>query len=220
VNVNDEINQRRIAYLYEAVICGSVRAAADKLNLNPSAVSRQISLLEAAVGGPLLERHSKGVKPTETGQLMLDYYRTFLAMAEDLREKLRETRGLERGHIKLAVGDGFISDLMSGPLQAFHKSHQGITLDVQTGGTAETIRHVSEDAAHIGMVYNPSSDSRIRSRISAVRPLCAIVRAGHPLSNLPKPPDITQVSSWPVVMKPLSFGTMQLIDIEIGRAHV
>lgn len=133
MNVNDEINQRRIAYLYEAVICGSVRAAADKLNLNPSAVSRQISLLEAAVGGPLLERHSKGVKPTETGQLMLDYYRTFLAMAEDLREKLRETRGLERGHIKLAVGDGFISDLMSGPLQAFHKSHQGITLDVQTG---------------------------------------------------------------------------------------
>ncbi|WP_309600407.1 helix-turn-helix domain-containing protein [Klebsiella pneumoniae] len=46
MNVNDEINQRRIAYLYEAVICGSVRAAADKLNLNPSAVSRQISLLE------------------------------------------------------------------------------------------------------------------------------------------------------------------------------
>lgn len=159
------------------MLCGSVRAAADKLNLNASAFSRQISILETAVGGTLLERHNKGVNPTEMAQVLLDYYRSFEAMNEDLLEKARETRGLERGHIKLIVGDGFISDLMSGPLQDFHETYPGVTLDIQTAGTAEAIRRVSEDTAHVSMVYNPTPDSTVGSRKSSVRPLCAIVRS-------------------------------------------
>ncbi len=40
------ISDLRARYLFEAVQTGSVRAAAEKLGIVPSAVSRQISLLE------------------------------------------------------------------------------------------------------------------------------------------------------------------------------
>lgn len=35
-----EINGKRLSYLYEAVTMGTIQAAADKLNIAPSAISR------------------------------------------------------------------------------------------------------------------------------------------------------------------------------------
>jgi DNA-binding transcriptional LysR family regulator len=52
-----DINEKRVKYLYEAVQQGTVRAAADKLNVSPSAVSRQIALLEEELATTLIERH-------------------------------------------------------------------------------------------------------------------------------------------------------------------
>nr|WP_246254446.1 LysR family transcriptional regulator [Comamonas jiangduensis] len=56
----------RARYLFEAVSNGSVRAA-EKLGIVPSAVSRQISLLEEELSVTLIERHRTGVVPTLPG---------------------------------------------------------------------------------------------------------------------------------------------------------
>lgn len=68
-----EINGKRLSYLYEAVTMGTIRAAADKLNIAPSAISRQISLLEEELACTLIERHRKGVTPTEAGSVLYDF---------------------------------------------------------------------------------------------------------------------------------------------------
>jgi len=68
------LDDRRIRYLYEAVQAGSIRAGADRLNMNPSVVSRQIAQLEAELVITLLERHGRGVKPTEAGAVLVDYH--------------------------------------------------------------------------------------------------------------------------------------------------
>ena len=83
----------RARYLYEAVHCGSVRSAADKLGIVPSAVSRQIALLEKELGSALLERQRNGVVPTAAGQLLLDYYRQHQAHQHDMLAKLDALRG-------------------------------------------------------------------------------------------------------------------------------
>jgi len=64
---------------------GSFTHAGERLNLSQSAVSRQISALEASLKVSLFHRHARGLKPTEQGELL---YRTAhdvfakLAMAE------------------------------------------------------------------------------------------------------------------------------------------
>lgn len=65
--MTDSINESRIRYLYESSRCGTVRAAAEHLGVAPSAVSRQIALLEDELGIVLVERHKRGVRPTEAG---------------------------------------------------------------------------------------------------------------------------------------------------------
>jgi hypothetical protein len=73
--MTDNLTDSRIVYFFEAVRCGTIRAAADYLNVAPSAVSRQIGLLEKELDAALVERHARGVKTTEAGQCVIEYFR-------------------------------------------------------------------------------------------------------------------------------------------------
>jgi len=206
-----EINEKRVAYLYEAVSAGTVRAAADKLNVAPSAVSRQISLLEDELATTLIERNRKGVKPTEAGLLMLKYYREARSHEEECISKLHALRGLQRGHVDLAVGEGFVGDLMASPVPEFNRCYPALTISVQMAGTNEVIRQVQEDEAHIGLLFHPPSHPDIRTQAVSVQPICAIVPPGHPLLLLGRPVTFAETAEYPVALQESHFGVRQLL---------
>ncbi|AKM29503.1 LysR family transcriptional regulator [Pandoraea faecigallinarum] len=210
------INESRLSYLYEAVQCGTVRAAADRLDIAPSAVSRQIALLEAELALPLIERHKRGVHLTQAGRLLMEYYREQRAHQEDLLAKLQEVRGLRRGHIRLAVGEGFVSDLMGAPLQYFCKRYPDITLTLDLAGTNEVMRLVAEDDADIGLVYNPPAEPKIVSRAQMAQPVHAIVAPGSALiAQADKAGAVTLDALYdvPLALMHGSYGTRQLMEL-------
>ena len=176
------VQDRRISHFHEAARLGSVRAAADFLNVAPSAVSRQITQLEHELGMPLLERHRRGVKPTEAGERVLEYYRQRLAQQEVLLESLQSLKGLQSGSLVLAIGEGFIEGL-AGPLSRFSARYPGIELKVNLCGTNEVIRQVVEDEAHLGLVFHPTRDPKIRTHVSRPQPVCAVVNPQHALAR-------------------------------------
>ncbi|MEO1872882.1 MAG: LysR family transcriptional regulator, partial [Cobetia sp.] len=176
------VQDRRISHFHEAARLGSVRAAADFLNVAPSAVSRQITQLEHELGMPLLERHRRGVKPTEAGERVLEYYRQRLAQQEVLLESLQSLKGLQSGSLVLAIGEGFIAGL-AGPLSRFSARYPGIELKVNLCGTNEVIRQVVEDEAHLGLVFHPTRDPKIRTHVSRPQPVCAVVNPQHALAQ-------------------------------------
>ena len=82
----------------------SFTRAARRLNVSQSAVSRQLQLLEAEVGGPLLHRSPKGITLTAEGELLL---RTANRVHRDIREamwEISETQKLKRGRLSIAGG--------------------------------------------------------------------------------------------------------------------
>src|SRR5690606_36997992 len=113
----------RCIYLYEAVMRGTIRAAAERLGIAPSAVSRQISLLEEELGAVLVERNRSGVVPTEAGRLMIDYFRQHAAHRYDMRAKIEALRGLQKGSVSVVCGEGFADNMINGPVKEFHQDH-------------------------------------------------------------------------------------------------
>ncbi|MEH3085197.1 MAG: LysR family transcriptional regulator [Xylophilus ampelinus] len=220
--MTEMLDLRRVRYLYEAAAQGSVRAAADTLDMNPSVVSRQIAKLEQELAVPLLERHGRGVRPTEAGAVLVEYFRQQNAYQHDVVTKVQELRGLARGHIDLVLGEGFVSDLMDRPMQDFWQRHPGLTVTMHLAGTNEVMRMVAEDAAHIGLVYNPPVASGIRSRAAIRQPMCAITRPGHPLTQLRRQPLLRQIGAYPVALMHGSFGTRQAIELaeRMERTHL
>lgn len=208
-----KFDDRRVRYLCEAVMAGSVRGAADKLDMNPSVVSRQVMQLEAELGMPLMERHGRGVRATEAGQMLVDYDRQHSAHQDDLLGKLQGLKGLSRGHIDMVLGEGFVSDLMAWPLQDFWNRHPQLTISLNLAGTNDVLRRVVEDVAHIGLVYNPPVTAGIRSRAVVRQPMCVVTRPDHPLTNLQRQPLLKHVAAYPVALMHGSYGTRQIVEL-------
>ena len=206
------MNESRIPYLYEAVKTGTVRAAADALDIAPSAVSRQISLLEQELAVTLIERHKRGVSPTQAGTLLIEYFREQRSHQSDVLAKLQEIRGLKRGAINVIMGEGFISDMVSGPIKQFCKKYPEISLVLDLAGTNEVVSAVAADEAEIGLVFNPPVDPKIVSRAIVRQPMYAIVGKDFPLLGKVESVTLKELTSYPMALTHLAFGTRQLVE--------
>ncbi|WP_260928154.1 LysR family transcriptional regulator [Novosphingobium sp. 9] len=205
------LDDRWIAYLHESVLAGSVRGAADKLDINASAVSRQIAMMERQLGVQLLERHNKGVRATEAGELLLNYHHRRLADQEDTVSQIADLRSLKRGHVTLALGEGFIGLVTSSSLRRFHRDYPQISVSIETAGTNGVVRMLFEDTVHIGLVYSPPRDARLRSHVAVRQAVCAIVSPAHPLARHEGVATIRDLASHSLGQLNQSFGIRQIV---------
>lgn len=86
-----------------SVECGSFAAAAERLHLTSSAVSKSVTRLEARLGSALLERTTRSLKLTDAGNA---WYQTCLRILEELAEAeaiLTAQRTIPSGRLRLAV---------------------------------------------------------------------------------------------------------------------
>lgn len=115
---------------------GSFTVAARTLGWTQSAVSRQISSLERALGGaPLFDRLPRGVRLTEAGRILVPYAE---AVAESLYGAVRELVALrEVADGRLRFGAFATADAALVPLAlgAFRARHPGVLVSREEGFT-------------------------------------------------------------------------------------
>ena len=213
-------DHERLHYLREAVRLGSIRGAAERLNVNPSTVSRQIALLEREVASPLLERFGRGVRATEAGQLLVEYARIQNSAREDTLAKLADLKSLKSGHVELVTGEGYIGDLLGGPLQEFCKRFPHLTLSLEITGTDGIVQAVVDGEAQIGIVYFPPADRRLHSHVMIRQPICAIVHPGHPLAKLGRQPALSDLARYPIAELRGSFGSQKLMEMSAAAERI
>ena len=209
----EQIKDGRIVFLFEAIQRGSMRGAAEALNIAPSAVSRQIALLEQELAIPLIERHTRGIKPTDAGRLLIEYFREQRSHQNDLLSHLQELRGLSRGTVRIALGEGFVTDLMAGPLKKFSRDYGDISIILDVGGTDELVRRVSEDEADIGLIFNPPPDNKIVSLAFCRQPVQAIVGPDFPLLGQTGPFGIADFLSFPLALNHSTYGMRHILQL-------
>ena len=86
-----------------SVESGSFAAAAERLHLTGSAVSKSVTRLETRLGSRLLERTTRSLKLTDAGNA---YYQTCLRIMEELAEAeavLAAQRNIPAGRVRVAV---------------------------------------------------------------------------------------------------------------------
>jgi len=176
-------HDNRLRYLAEAVRGGTMRAASENLNVAPSSISRQIAQLEEELGVPLIERNRSPLKLTEAGQMALSYYREFTNQQDAFISQVRDLKGLKAGEVSLAVGEAMVGELLLDVLGKFMAQYPDIRIHIRAGGTLDVVGMVLEDEAHMGMVFQPEPEAKIRVRASSDQPLKVIVSPNHPLSK-------------------------------------
>ena len=212
-------HDNRLRSLAEAVRGGTMRAASENLNVAPSSISRQIAQLEEELGVTLIERNRTPLKLTEAGELALRYYREFMTQQEAFISQVGDLKRLKGGTVKLAVGEALIGDPLQSVLEQFMSEYPDIRVFVRTAGTADVVSLVLDDEAHMGMVFQPEPDAKIRVRASSDQPLKAIVNPSHPLARRTSV-RLADLADERLAMPEATFRIRQVMRIAESQEHV
>jgi DNA-binding transcriptional LysR family regulator len=123
------INVRRLRFLREVALQGSVTAAARSLSFTPSAVSQQIAALEREVGLDLLERHGRGVRLTDAAQALLGPADVILAELRRAEATLADITASTAGTLSVGAFPTSGTWLVPAALRQF--AEQGTAVDVR-----------------------------------------------------------------------------------------
>lgn len=200
-----------LRYFREVAAHGSVRHAAEKLFVAPSAVSRQIALLEDDLGVPLFDRHGRGMSLTDAGRLLLAYSTDVRSRFEELRGMIQEYGSLRRGHVEIACVEGVLARFMPEALRIFADECPGISFGVVAMGSHAVAEAIAEYRCDLGIVFGSSPRTDLLELAQMSQPLCAIVPPGHPLARQSRC-TLAEVAAYQVVLPDRSFGIRQLVD--------
>src|SRR5215468_7421321 len=89
-----------IRALVLAVDAGSLTDAGRRLGLTPSAVSKQVSRLEAALGARLLERTTRRIRPTTAGLTLVRRVQPLFEAFDEAASAVRDLQAKVQGRIR------------------------------------------------------------------------------------------------------------------------
>ncbi len=142
---------------------GSFSAAAGRLGIEKSSVSRAVTRLEDAIGERLFSRTTRRVALTDAGQSMRDRLREpYSTLDAALRAHLDENRS-PRGRVVLTAPPDFAVTILSDAVTRFGRRHPHVEVDVRISNHYVDLVAENIDAA-VRLAARPLKDSGLRVR--------------------------------------------------------
>ncbi|MCL1058302.1 LysR family transcriptional regulator [Shewanella gelidimarina] len=120
-----------MAILVTVVEQGNFSKAARKLGVTPSAVSRQISRLEDALGIKLLQRTTRQLALTESGKITFDYCKQMVESAEQAVNASTSATSTVSGLLRVAAPKSLASRVLRPLFVEFLKCYPDIQLHLK-----------------------------------------------------------------------------------------
>jgi DNA-binding transcriptional LysR family regulator len=178
---------RALEVFVELARSASIRQAAHRLNLAPTAISRHIDQLEYYFRAKLIDRTPGGIVLTEAGRVLAQQAQGLVSEAENTRTLIDDLRGLQRGQATISASGAVVSGLVAPALCRIHATHPRLRFHVDVASAGEVYAAVAEGVADLGItIFPPQDDGRAKIAIchSSQMRHAMIVSPGHPLARL------------------------------------
>lgn len=178
------LHSRLMEYVDQVARLGSIRAAGGRLHVAPSAINRQILLLEEELGEPLFERLPRGMRPTPAGEILVAHIRSTMQQYRETIAEMQSLRALPSGEITVATVSGLASSILPATAARFRGLHPDVHISIRTMSVAETLRAVSASEVDLGLGFNIPASPSLEVCWQRDAPLGAVLSPDHPLASL------------------------------------
>lgn len=179
------MNLKQVRYFCETVDAGNARAAAEKLFVAPTAISMQISQLEALLGGALFDRATRPMGLTPLGQFVYSKGTELLSASGRLEV---EAKGMAAGRLGW-LGIGFtrstIFSILPEAVRAMQSALPDVRIDLEEILTEEQPAALRSGAIHLAIARTLGAFTRepdLHYTELFDDPLVAALPAQHPLA--------------------------------------
>lgn len=182
-----DLDVRRMLVLAEVARHGSLTGAAAALAYTPSAVSQQVSRLEAEVGQPLVTRHARGVALTEAGRTLVEHAKRIDRQLRAARRSLSDLAGLHSGTLRLGTFPTIAASVLPLAVRTFGTRHPGVTLSVTSARNAGLMELLESREIELSLMWDYPWRRLDETNLDVTHllddPTSVVVATGHPLAG-------------------------------------
>lgn len=206
------MNESALRYFLEVARTGSVNAAADRLRVAASAVSRQVAKLEDELGTFLFERRSRGMVLTQAGRLLASYAQRTALESEQIVNEIRELSRAGRGLIRLGVTEGLAVSFIPEMIHIFRIDRPHLYFNIKVFSPVGVVKAVQEGEVDVGVTFSMKPEGGVRIQWQGAMPSYAIASTNHPLVGKGRV-EISELLKYPVAILDDAATIRQVLDM-------
>jgi DNA-binding transcriptional LysR family regulator len=174
---------RRLLYVVATAQYGSFTAAAEKVGVTQSAITKSIGELERQLGYLLFNRTARGVIATDEGRIFVDRAVRVLAEAQELLRGSLVGSDPYGGLLKIGVCPASIEWLLVEPISTLLSRHPSIRLDITGASFERTVQQLRAGAIDVALGFEAAFREQPDFTCEALpgQRTTFFVRHGHPL---------------------------------------
>ena len=146
---------------YEAAGFCSFSAAAQRLYISQSAISKCIQQLESDLKVQLFIRTKRGISLTNEGKILYSKVENAINSIEQGERQLEKLRHLEAGELRIAAGDTITTHFLLRYLEDFHATYPDIRIEMANSYSSQMLALVKEGKADLAFVNMPMEDEEL-----------------------------------------------------------
>lgn len=186
-------------YFLAVADAGTVSRAAQHLHVAGSAISRQVSALESALGVALFERRQRGMALTPAGERLAGHLR---AVVSDGAQALEQVRGLHAAagrQVRIACTEGFAAGFLPAVLARLRQAHPQSQVQVAVLGPEAVVEQVLRREADLGLAYRVTTPAGCTVHHDSAVPMVALMQPAHPLARR-RTVTVRDVTAFPLLL--------------------
>jgi len=210
-------NMRIWRYIDEVARVGSVRQAAERLNVTPSALLRRIQDVEHDLNATIFERHVSGVQLTAAGEVLIRWIRSQNADLRRVYSQIEELYGLQRGEIRIACSQAVARSFLLHEIKDFNSRHPKVKFTVTVTDHRSALQLLASYETDLVLIFRPLRSGELQTILSVGQGLVAVMAADHPLAAR-ETVRIRECADYDVALPEGSFGGREIIETKLASS--
>ncbi|PCI06110.1 MAG: hypothetical protein COB78_03420 [Hyphomicrobiales bacterium] len=205
-----------LQYIEAIAKYGSIRKAADRLSITPSALNRRLLSMEEELGVLLFERLPAGVRLTTAGEIMLDHIRNQISDMQRVQSRIADLSGMRRGHVSIACSPEALGQFLPNQIKIYRDKFPGVTFQLNVCARGEAEAALADHSADIALVFEPMKLADFQILFTLKQPISCIVEKSHPLASQ-KTVRLYECVDYPLLLPSQPSGVRHLLEGSAAR---
>lgn len=174
---------RRLQYVVSTARFGSFTAAAGRVGVTQSAITKSVADLERQLGYSIFNRTARGVLLTEEGRTFVERAARLLDETQDLLRGASVGSDPYAGVLRIGVCPASLEWILAEPFSTLLARHPKIRLDIVSGSFDRAVQQLRAGAIDVAFGYEAAFEEQPDFRREPLPPMPTtfFVRHGHPI---------------------------------------
>jgi DNA-binding transcriptional LysR family regulator len=205
------LNLHLLRLFATVVQTGSFSRAADVLHISQPAISKGVRDFELQVGCRLLDRTSKGVRPTREGQALVQHAAVLFAAERAAEDELLSLRNLNSGSLRIGASTTIATYMIAEYLGIFHRKYPGIDLHLVSANTRDIADLMLAHDIEIALVEGPIEHNDLASTAWRTDVMNLIVGPEHRFATAIGPIEPVEINEEILIVREPGSGTREVV---------